>query len=355
VLSVQEARRQATQLYAQSKLGIDPAAQKDQAKADAPDTVKAKLPLYLASQQARVRNGHFRQSSYIEIERHLLLHAKRLHAKTLAEVTRRDIASVLSALSEKLSGATVNRVHSSLQNFFGWCLSEGLLDASPVAGTARREEKARTRLLTETELREIWTALRNDTYGDIVRLLILSGSRREEIGGLRVRELDLKTRTITLPPERTKNKRTHEIYLSDTALQILRDRPPLINSDGTPLPTIFGRGAVGFNDWNGSKRDLDRRINEARQAAGAEPMPDWTLHDFRRFVSTTMNETLAIQPHIVEEALGHRGEHKKGPAGVYNLSTYRGERAAALIPWGDYVGAIVDGCEQKVVPLRGAS
>lgn len=67
VLSVQEARRRATQLYANVKLGIDPAQQKEQAKVEAADTVKAKLPLYLARQQQRVRNGKLRQSSYIEI------------------------------------------------------------------------------------------------------------------------------------------------------------------------------------------------------------------------------------------------------------------------------------------------
>lgn len=97
VLSVQEARRRATQLYANTKLGIDPAQQKENAKLQAADSVKAKLPLFLARQQERVRDGHLRQRSYVEIERHLLVHAKRLHAKPLAGVTRRDVATVLSA------------------------------------------------------------------------------------------------------------------------------------------------------------------------------------------------------------------------------------------------------------------
>jgi carboxylesterase type B len=112
VISVQEAHRRATQLYASAKLGFDPAQQKEKARANAVETVKAKLPFYLARQQDRMREGHLRQGSYIEIERHLLVHAKRLHAKPLAEVTRRDVATVLSALTEKLSGATVNRVQT---------------------------------------------------------------------------------------------------------------------------------------------------------------------------------------------------------------------------------------------------
>jgi integrase len=139
----------------------------------------------------------------------------------------------------------------------------------------------------------------------------LTGARREEIGGLQHNEINLKTRRITLPPERVKNGREHEIYLSDTALEILRARSLLTNADGTPCDLVFGRGKQGFNDWAGSKRDLDRRINDARHTSGIAPMRSWTPHDFRRLVSTTMNEELGIQPHIVEEILGHRGEHTR--------------------------------------------
>jgi hypothetical protein len=222
VLSVQEARRRATQLYANAKLGIDPARQKEDAKAQAAETVKAKLPLFLARQQERVRDGHLRQRSYIEIERHLLVHGKRLHPKPLADVTRRDVATLLSALSEKLSGATVNRVQTTLASFFVWCVREGLIDDNPATGTERREEHKRERLITDAELRGIWSALRDDAYGDIMRLLVLTGARAREIGSLRWSEIDLTTRFVTLPAERTKNRREHEIFLSDTALDILR-------------------------------------------------------------------------------------------------------------------------------------
>ena len=155
VLSVQEARRRATQLYANVKLGIDPAQRKEDAKAQAGETVKAKLPLFLARQQDRVRDGYLRQSSLIEIERHLLVHAKRLHAKPRSGVTRRDVAAALSSLTEKLSGATVNRVQSTLSGFFNWCVREGMLDVNPTSGTERREESKRTRLISDMELRDI--------------------------------------------------------------------------------------------------------------------------------------------------------------------------------------------------------
>ena len=80
----------------------------------------------------------------------------------------------------------------------------------------------------------IWAALRDDTYGDIVKLLVLTAARREEIGALRWSEVDFDRGLITLPPERTKNHREHEIMLSEPAAAILRARPRLIYSDGTP-------------------------------------------------------------------------------------------------------------------------
>ena len=103
-LSVQEARRRATQLYANAKLGHDPAKEKEDAKLQAVSNPSRPSCRSLfrppADQQfhaggkfpARGRQ-HLRQSSYIEIERHLLVHAKRLRGKPLAEVARRDVAA----------------------------------------------------------------------------------------------------------------------------------------------------------------------------------------------------------------------------------------------------------------------
>ena len=173
MISVQEARRRATTLYANTKLGIDPAQRKEEAKLQAAETVKAKLPHYLARQQERVRDGHLRQSSYVEIERHVLVHSKVLHAKPLAGVTRRDVATVLSSLTEKLSGATVNRVQTTLSGFFAWSMREGLIDSNPVEGTVRREEGERTR--TTRSARHLVGAPRGAAYGR-------SGRRRSTYG-----------------------------------------------------------------------------------------------------------------------------------------------------------------------------
>jgi integrase len=346
-LTPHEARKRAALLHAEVKLGRDPAGDKSKARVRASETFGAVLPLFLARQGERLR-----PRAFVEVERHLKIHAKRLHHLPLEDIARRNVAGVLAAVAARLSGASANRVRASLSSFFSWCLREGLLlETNPAAWTERREEVARTRLISDGELREIWAALWDDAYGDIVRLLILTGARREEIGALCWSEVNFGLGLIELGPARTKNHRAHEIILSPLALAILKARPHLTRADGSPCDLVFGRGVRGFSDWVGSKADLEGRIRTAREAVSGEPMPPWTLHDCRRLVSTRMHERLLIQPHIVESILGHVG-HQAGTPGRYNLSSYRAEKAIALQRWAELVSAIVEGRESKVVALR---
>ena len=67
-------------------------------------------------------------------------HARRLHKLPLADITRRDVATVLSTIATELSGASANRVQSSLSSLFAWAISEGLFDTNPVIGIDRRKE-----------------------------------------------------------------------------------------------------------------------------------------------------------------------------------------------------------------------
>ena len=82
-------------------------------------------------------------------------------------------------------------------------------------------------------------------------------------------------------------------------------------------------------------------------------MPGWTLHDFRRLISTAMHDRLGVLPHVVESVLGHVG-HQAGTPGRYNLALYRADKAAALARWAELVLALVEGRDSNVVPLQRA-
>jgi len=269
-----------------------------------------------------------------------LQHAKRLHGLQLTAIDRRTVATLLTELAA--SGPTLaNSVRASLSSFFSWAMSQGLADANPIVGTSLAVTKARDRVLTDAELGSIWDALHSDAYGDIVKLLALTGQRRDEIGSLRWSEVNFDKAVISLPAERTKNSRPHDVPLSDAALSILKARPRLAGRD-----YVFSSGANGYSSWNTCKQALDARI----AAKGA--IPAWRLHDLRRTAATQMAE-LGAQPHIIEAVLNHVSGHKAGVAGIYNRATYEKEKRQALSVWAERLSAIVSGRSSTVVAIKG--
>jgi integrase len=331
-LTLATARRVASELHARVRLGEDPAGTKREAQRRAADTVEATLRLFLSEKKQTLR-----PSSYVGVERHLLRYAKPLHGLGVAMVSRRDIGNLLAAIAASSGGPTANNMRTSLSTFFAWCMGRGLVDQNPVIGTHVLPQQSRTRVLSISELSAVWRACNDNVYGAIVGLLILTGQRREEIGGLRFDEV--RDGVIALPPDRTKNKRAHVIPLSAPAQAIVARR---LSRTGD---FVFG-GAQAFVSWSRGKTLLDASL----AATGARFAP-WTVHDIRRSVATGMAE-LGVTPHIIEAVLNHVSGHKAGIAGVYNRATYEREKRAALAMWADHVLAAVEDPVGNVVAMR---
>jgi integrase len=85
-------------------------------------------------------------------------------------------------------------------------------------------------------------------FGQIGQLLLLTGARRDEVAGMKWSELDLEARVWPLPKTRTKNKRDHEVPLSDAAVSIIRGLPRLDGAKGGFVFSTTGKTAVsGFS------------------------------------------------------------------------------------------------------------
>jgi integrase len=324
------ARREAQRLLGLAVGGSDPF------RASAPtESFGAEALRYLERKRAAMK-----PRAYGEVARHLSAHAAPLAKLRLAEIDRRTIAARLGEIETASGPVARNRVRSSLSAFFAWAVTEGLLDANPVQGTAKLDEGgSRERVLTQQELAELWSALDAGAcapqFADIVRLLILTGQRREEVGSLRWSEVD--GDRVVLPPERTKNSRQHEVPLSRQAKAILMRQPRRKGRD-----YIFGIGEAGFSGWSDCKARLDQALLAARRQTNrkAKPMPDWRLHDLRRTCATQMAE-LGVAPHIVEAVLNHVSGHKGGVAGIYNRARYADEMRRALEHWAEHLAALV--------------
>jgi len=217
-------------------------------------------------------------------------------------------------------------------------MREGLCEANPVIGTndPRTGRRSRDRVLDAAEIRSIWNACRDDDFGRIIKLLFLTGCRREEIGGLKWSEINMETGKLTIPGSRTKNHRELALTLPPLALEIVGSIPRREGRDW-----VFGYSGRAFSAWSYCKIALDAR-------AGIAP---WRLHDIRRSVATHMAE-LGVQPHIIEAVINHVSGHKAGVAGIYNRASYEREIRSALALWADHLQAIITGEPQKVVALR---
>ena len=329
------AREIAGEHHAKAKLGHDPATEKRLQVQRASHTLGALATRYLEQQRGELRPG-----SYREIARHLEKHAAPLHRLPVDAVDQRTIAEKLSEIDKNSGAVTANRLRASMSAMYTWGMREGLVIANPVANTNRREERARDRILGDAELRLIWKALEDNQYGAIVKLLMLTGQRANEIAGLCWSEIDFHRGIISLPGERTKNGRPHEVPMASTVRSLLESQPRI---DGRDL--VFGKGAGPFSGFSRCKEALGSHIAESN---GGKSLPHWVHHDLRRSVATGMAE-LGIQPHVIEAVLNHVSGHKGGIAGIYNRAQYSTEKAQALARWDEHVASDV----RTVTPMRG--
>jgi integrase len=320
-MKVGAAREQAAKFHAKVKLGLDPAGEKAENQARAAETFQACMDTYL---EKRRREEHLRPTTLSEIERHLERNLKPLHGLRIDKIDRRVIATELARLASD-APVQANRTRASLVKFLNWCAGEGYIDANPAVFTNKNPEQARERVPTVVELAAIWKALPAGDFGDILKLLMLTGQRRDEIADLEWVEVNLDNALITLPPRRTKNHRKHTVPLSNAAKLILSAREQ-------NRPLVFGRGQGGFSGWSQSKRRLNVRL----------AIPPWTIHDLRRGVSTGLGD-IGVQPHVVESVLNHISGTKAGVAGVYNRAAYEEEKKIALTDWAKHLMAAIEG------------
>ncbi len=334
VISLAKARKTAADLHARVRLGGNPAGDKAESIRRAADTMAAALGAYIPYQKARLK-----PLSLTQVERHLLKHCRPLHQLQLAKIDRRTVSLRMTAIAKSSGPVESNRVRASLAAFFAWAIREGFADTNPAAGGSKAPEKSRDRVLEDAELRSIWKATADGRdYSAIVRLLMLTGCRVAEIGGLKWSEVT--TDAIELPAARTKNKRPHVLPLSSAMRMILAGRP---RGDSE---YVFGRDPQRpFTGWSVSKDRLDLQLGDT-----VEP---WTHHDLRRTTATRMAD-IGIAPHIIEAVLNHVSGHKHGVAGIYNRATYEPQKQRALDVWAEHLLAIVEGrsVTETVVPLR---
>lgn len=339
-LPLEQARKLAAELDSRVTLGHDPAAEKRERIEDSADTFGNLVTDYIAAQESKLT-----ATMVSELRRYLTVYAAPLHRLPVKKVNLKILAKLLDDFAKgdgintgrPRKGTTVNRMRSAVSACFQWAMKKGRAESNPVLLTEQMGEVSRKRFLSDDEIKIVWDSTGDDDYGSIVRLLILTGQRRDEISELRWNEVKLDLNMISLPSERVKNDQEHDIPMSPAVRSIIAARP---RNDGLVFAAITA--------WSRRKLRLDAEITEKL----GKPLAPWTLHDLRRTAATGMAD-IGIQPHVVEAVLNHISGSKRGVAGVYNRSTYAPEKKRALNKWADRVQDIITGKPSNVTPISG--
>ncbi|MCW6506908.1 integrase arm-type DNA-binding domain-containing protein [Hyphomicrobiales bacterium BP6-180914] len=330
-LDAEKARAQAKAMLAKVSLGIDPALETEVARTQAAVTLKRTAEDYLARHAVK----RLKAGSFAEVQRHLRQHWKPLGERPLSSITRALVSARLVEIARENGPFAANRARAALSAFFSWAIGEGLAENNPVAGTNKAtDEVTRDRVLSDEELILVWRCAGVGDYGAIVRMLVLSACRRDEVGGMAWSELQ--GNVWTIPGPRTKNGLPHDVPLSLLAAEVLAELP---RRDGRDL--VFGSRAGPFSGWSKAKVDLDARMLTALKAERGNKaiLTPWRLHDLRRTTATRMAD-LGVLPHVIEAVLNHISGHRAGVAGVYNRATYAADKRAALALWAERIAKL---------------
>ena len=232
---------------------------------------------------------------------------------------RRDVIEVLDEIADEVSGIQANRAQSLISAVLNWGLAEDILEANPAHGIRKRgQERQRERVMTTEELKAFWGALTDQPIDRALKLLLLLGQRRDEVGRAAAAEFQGDAWHIPGGMDgRTNNKLPHVVPLTRFARE------------------LFGEG---FNFY---PTTLSHRF---RDIVRALDMADIRLHDLRHCCATGM-ASLGIPREVRERVQNQVTGRRRSIGARYEQHEYLAEKRSALERWQTEVLRIV-GAEQ---------
>lgn len=333
-LTPDAARKEAERLAMLVAQDIDPQTAKAQRRREAIDLA---FPTYLDDFAKDCLTANWKGSAS-EVEAMLRTYAlPYLRSKSLPEITRTDIAAIMRPVKKRQ--ALASKLFAVLRYMFRHAVSEGDLDRSPMEGMKSPPlPAARDRVLEDWELALIWKAAvaMGNPFGAMVRLLMVTGQRREEVSGLPWAELRQDEAIWKLPGERAKNGQPVDTPLSTLAVEVLGSlsKGDKWSRRGWVISTT---GTVPFSGFSKAKKKLDAKISELNEG---EALDRWTLHDLRRTLATGM-QRLGVRFEVTEAILNHVSGSRSGVAGVYQRHDWGPEKVRALQSWSDHIRGLL--------------
>jgi integrase len=361
-ISLDAARKATAAILGEVAQGRDPAAARAEARREAEREAARELLTLdeLLRQWEALRLAERRESYAAEAVRAVRFAFAKQSNKPAADLTRETVVRVLDKLSGAGKNAMASRTAAYGRACYAWAIKRGSIAANPFDHLPLEPVEKRERVLTDDELRAIWRATDGPSSFDaIVRALIVTGQRREEVAQMAWSEIAADRTAWTLPAERAKNSVAHIVPLSpqmqahlvafeakrkELEAKTRRKEEETTHGNKTKTTDLVFPGRDGpFNGFGKAKAALD-------EACGVK---DWRLHDLRRTVATGLQK-LGVRLEVTEAVLNHVSGSRAGIVGVYQRHDYAAEKRAALSAWGNHVAAIVEGrpAEGNVTSIR---
>jgi integrase len=335
-ISLAAARKAAAAALYEVHEGRDPAEAAKQTKqknaAAATNTVQAICEEYLEREGKKLRTVDERKREF-----------KRLIYPAIGNVAidalkRIQIARLLDKIQDDSGDRTADLALAYLRKVFNWCATRDNEFSSPIVrgmGRYNAKERARSRTLTDDEIRKLWAATKPggnapNPFHALVRFLLLTGARRDEAREMPYSEIN--GIDWELPAARNKVKVDLIRPLSEAARAVIAGQPRIDN------------GALVFT-YNGHHPLQPSKPKRALDAAAG--VTGWTIHDLRRTARTLLSRT-GVNPDHAERCLGHViGGVRK----VYDRYEYRSEKLHAFEALAAQIERIVNPTD-NVTPLR---
>jgi integrase len=257
----------------------------------------------------------------------------KLGAQPIGEIRRVDLNRLLDQIEDKRGGPMADATLAYLSRLFNWHAARTDDFRSPIVRGMRRtklQERARTRVLTDSELAAVWTvAKKPGPFTSLIKFILLTATRRNEAARMTWGEVD-KHGDWTIPAARYKTKTDLVLPLSSAAQALLAEVPRLGKF------VFSADGKRGFSGFSKSKRIFDQECR----------VTGWTIHDLRRTARTLLSRA-GVSSDIAERCLGHV---IPGVRGVYDRYAYRNEMLVAFEKLAAQIERIVNP-QQNVVAM----
>lgn len=275
--------------------------------------------------------------------------------KKAVDITKRDIVELLEGIVTRGAPAMANNCFQIIRKMFNWAVEKDILPHTPCTGVKLPSPKlSRERTLNEAEIKTLWDNINvcsmSEEIRRALRLILVTAQRPGEVIGMHSTEID--GRWWTVPAERAKNGKTHRVYLTDKALELIGDTkgkgfifpsPVKDKETGKEKQAIAPQALIVAVSRALSSPVLDEKGNPVMGEDGKPQtvnnigIAHFTPHDLRRTAATFMAE-MGTMDEVIDAILNHA---KQGVIKVYNQYRYDREKQAALETWERKLNSIV--------------